>query len=109
MSKISSDPPRERALEGALFRLYERWWRELKPGWRAEKFRQMIDSGCERYRGGVWTVRHLLYTRETTGFSKLRNHPELTVESLVLNGDWDDIFDDYDRRAASQKLGKDSK
>ena len=89
-----ADDSREQAFETALFHLYERWWHDLEPnGWRAEKFRQMITPGCRLYKGGIWTVRHLLYTRETTGFSKLRDRPELTVESLVLSGEWDDLFD----------------
>lgn len=100
-----ADSSRERALEGALFRLYERWWHELKPnGWRAEKFRQMITPDCQLYKGGIWTVRHLLYTRAAAGFLKLRDRPDLTVESLVLSGDWDDLFDDQDRLAARKKL-----
>ena len=101
------DESRERALEAALLRLYERWWHDLKPkGWRAEKFRQMIDPSAQNYRGGVWTVRHLLYTRETTGFHKLRSRPDLTVESLVLDEQWSDVFDAYDKKAARKKLAE---
>jgi hypothetical protein len=93
---------RERDLESALFSLYQTWWREL--GWRAEKFRQMIVPGCKIYKGGVGTVRHLIYKRKTTGLDRLANRPELTIEHLVLSGQWDDLFDDKDRTAARMKL-----
>jgi hypothetical protein len=93
-----TDESRERELESALFHLSERW------PWRAVKFRQMITPDCELYKGGVWTVRHLLYTRETSGLAKLRHLPNLTVETLVLSGKWDDIFDEYDKNAARRKL-----
>jgi len=95
---------RERALENELSRLYEQWWHELEPGWRKDKFWQFIDPQCKNYKGGVWTVRHLLYTDETNGVIKRENHPDLTVEGLVLSGDWDDIFDDYDKFAARKRL-----
>jgi hypothetical protein len=64
----------------------------------------MINPDDSDYRGGVWTVRHLLYTRESSGFKKLRKHPHLTVESFILSGQWDDIFDKHDKHAAHAKL-----
>jgi len=104
-----ADKSRERALETALFQLSEAW-RKLGPdGWLARRFRQMIDPKTQNYRGGIWTVRHLLYTSETSGFKNLRNHQHLTVESFVLSGEWDDLFDNYDKQAAKRKLEKRSK
>jgi hypothetical protein len=84
-----SDGDRERALEGVLFHLYERWWNEL--GYRAERFRQMIVPGCKRYKGARGAVRHVLTTR-TLGFERLRPYPEMTVENLVASGEWDDVL-----------------
>jgi len=66
----------------------------------------MIDEKSQNYKGGVWTVRHLLYTRPTEGFKRLRKHQELTVEAFVLNDEWTDIFDDDDRAAAKRKLAR---
>jgi hypothetical protein len=98
---------RERALEAALFRLSERWRTDIGGDcWTAKRFRQMIDRNATGYKGGVWTVRHLLYTRPTSGFDKLRKHLTLTVETLTLSDEWSDLFDDYDRSAAKNKLEK---
>ena len=66
----------------------------------------MINPTDKDYRGGVWTVRHLLYTPQQSGFKKLHKHPSLTVEQFVLSGEWDDIFDDHDKEAARRKLAK---
>jgi hypothetical protein len=98
---------RESALEAALFRLSERWRFDIgRDCWTAKRFRQMIDSSSSNYRGGIWTVRHLLYTGSTSGFRQLRKHPELTVEAFVLNGEWNDLFDEYDRQTAKRKLAE---
>jgi len=69
----------------------------------------MINPKDSDYRGGVWTVRHLLYTPQQSGFKKLHGNPDLTVESLVLSGAWDDIFDKHDKQAAQKKLASISK
>ena len=101
---------RERELETALFSLSEQWRTKIgKDSWTAKRFRRMINRTDSDYRGGVWTVRHLLYTPQQSGFKRLKNHAELTVESFVLRGKWDDIFDEYDREAANRKLAKLSK
>jgi hypothetical protein len=102
--------PRERALEGALFDLSERWRRDIgEDCWTAKRFRRMINRSDSDYRGGVWTVRHLLYTPEQSGFKRLYAHPGFTVEDLVLDNAWSDIFDEHDRRAARRKLDRKSK
>src|SRR5882672_9496749 len=87
---------RESALEGALFRLYQKWLQlPVQPGharpYRAERFRQMIVPGCKNYKGGVLAVQHVLTTR-TSGFERLKDTPELTVESLVASGQWNDLI-----------------
>ena len=97
---------RERALEGVLFALYERWWKEL--GYRAERFRQTIVPGCKRYKGGVRAAKDILL-KETGGFQRLSDHPKLTVEWLVASGQWDDLFAEPLRVAARSKLRRISK
>ena len=97
---------RERALEGALFRLYERWWSEL--GYRAERFRQSIVPNCKRYKGGVKAAKDVLLKR-TGGFDRLSGHPELTVEHSIASGEWDDLFSEPFRTAALAKLKRISK
>ncbi len=98
--------PREHALESALLRLYERWWHEL--GYRAEGFRQTIVPGCKRYKGGVRTVEDVL-TKSTSVFTRLRNRPNLTVEHLVLSGEWDDLIREEYRVLAGKRLAGESK
>ena len=105
-----STTARERALEAALFHLYRDVWPHLplKPGekpYYAERFRQQIVAGCKCYIGGVQAVKRAI-RRETTGRERLKNHPEVTLEALVLSGEWDDLFDDDDRRIAAEKLGR---
>lgn len=101
---------REAALESALLGLYYAWARlPIAPGkkrrWYANYIRQMFTPGCVRYRGGIETVKHVIH-KQTSGLDKLRAHPELTVERLVLSGEWDDLFDNGDREMASRNLAK---
>lgn len=103
------DESRERALENELSLLFDQWWHELESGGRNDKFWQMIDPHCKNYKGGVWMVRHLLYDDETNGVIKRQNPLDSTVEGLVLGGEWDDLFDDYDKLAARKRLQKISK
>ena len=60
-----ADKSRERALEDALFALYEAWSRlPIPPGkkrpYHAERFRQTIVPACKRYKGGVQAVKDVL-------------------------------------------------
>lgn len=89
---------RETDLEAALFALYKQWSQLPIPAgfsraYYAERFRQMIVPGCKRYRGGIAAVKHVL-TMHTTGFARLKPYPELTVESLIATGDWNDVLGD---------------
>ena len=99
------DNSRERALEVALLCLYEEW-RSL--GYRAERFRQMVVPNCKRYKGGVAAVRDLVYGGATAGFAFLRDKHrlDLSVENLILEPEWADLFSDRDKLAACQKLRK---
>ena len=98
------DKARERALESALFLLYEAWARlpitpEHPRPYYAERFRQTIVPGCKRYKGGVQAVKDILAKRSMGG-GRLRSDPYLTVEYLVLSGEWDDLFNETDRNLA---------
>jgi len=104
-----ADNPRERALERALFRLYEQWWHECD--YRAERFRQTIVPGCKKYKGGIAAARDVIYRPATAGFSVLRekNRMDLSVEALILKKPWSELFSDRDKLIACQKLRKLSK
>jgi hypothetical protein len=107
-SRTCSKRSRERALEAELFRLYRAWAAlPIPPGhtrpYYAERFRQTITAGCKRYKGGIRAVKDVLLKR-TGGFKRLRGHPELTVDHLVVSGHWDDLFAEPFRRAARAKL-----
>jgi hypothetical protein len=99
-----SDKCRECALESALLRLYEAW-ASLPPTptcprpYYAERFRQAIVPGCKHYKGGVQAVKNILAKRDV-GAGRLRSYPHLTVEYLVLSGEWDDLFNETDRNLA---------
>jgi hypothetical protein len=102
-------PMRERALEGALTRLYKAWADlPVPPGknrpYYANYIRQMFTPGCVRYRGGVGAVRHVIHKRRTSGLDRLKDYPKLTVDWLVVSGEWDDLFDEADRNAARKHL-----
>lgn len=99
---------KEQALESALFRLYEQWAELPVPSgykypYRAELFRQAITPGCEQYQGGVQAVKEFL-KRGTLGAKRLKNYPHLTLEHLVLNGDWDELLDENSRKLAQTRL-----
>jgi len=42
----------------------------------------------------------------TSGFERLKGHPELTVEHLIASGNWDDLFSRPIKAAAQAKLEK---
>jgi|ERR1017187_2845071 hypothetical protein len=108
-----ADQSRERALESALFALYEAWSRlPIPPGKRrpyyAERFRQTVVPTCKRYKGGVQAVKDVL-GKATGGAERLKAYPDLTVEHLVLSGEWDDLFHEKYRKLARIGLKKLSK
>ena len=102
------DKARERALERALLRLYE-GWASLPPTptcprpYYAERFRQAIVPECKHYKGGVQAVKDILAKRDVRG-GRLKSYPHLTVEYLVLSGEWDDLFNETDRNLARLRL-----
>jgi hypothetical protein len=104
------DKARERALESALFFLYEAWadlpiTPEHPRPYYAERFRQTIVPGCKRYKGGAQAVRDILGKREVDAM-RLRCYPDLTVEYLVSSGKWNDLFNEADRTLARFRLKK---
>ena len=99
---------RERALESALFDLYQAWARlPIAPGYKrryyATKFLQTILPKYRLYKGGVRAVKDVLGKR-TIGAGRLKHYPHLTVEHLVLSGKWDDLFDETYRKLARREL-----
>ena len=95
----------EAALELALLDLYEEWG---ALGYWARRFHQMVSRGRKRYKGGVAAVRGLLAKDQTAGFAflKKRNRLDLTVEHLVLQPEWHDLFTEEDRNRANMKLNE---
>ena len=78
---LHADQTRERALQGALTRLYKAWARSpIPPGktrpYYANYIYQMFTPGCMRYRGGVETVRHVIHKPWTSGLYRLKDYPE---------------------------------
>ena len=110
-SAPAANRDRERELEAALFGLYKAWARlpvppnRLRPFF-AEKFRQMIVPGCKLYKRGPEAVRHILYRSKTNVLAHLVENQrlDLSVEALVLSGEWDDLFNAKDRKVAAEKL-----
>ena len=102
------DEVREVALENVLLRLYEAW-ASLPPTpicprpYYAERFRQAIVPGCKRYKGGVRAVKDMLRKRDV-GPGRLKSYPSLTIEHLVLSGEWDDLFNATDRNLARRRF-----
>ena len=69
-------------------------------GYTATRFHQMLTEY-----GGVETARRLL-PQMSDGFVELwrRGHLDLTVEALVLQSRWDDLFSDEEREMARRRL-----
>ena len=69
-------------------------------GYTATRFLQMLTD-----HGGVETVRRLL-PQMSDGFSQLwqRNRLDLTVEYLILEQRWHDLFSDEERDLARRRL-----
>lgn len=59
--------------------------------------------------GAIQAIKRLIHDpRPQGGFLKLHElgHPELTMESIVLEEQWHDLFTEEDRKAARNKLRK---
>ena len=69
-------------------------------GYTATRFHQMLTEHC-----GVETARRLL-PQMSDGFTELwqRNRLDLTVEALVVQSKWDELFSDEERQIALSRL-----
>ena len=88
----------ERALDGEMRLIYHRAKEEI--GYNATRFLRMLQE-----HGGVETARRLL-PEMSDGFVTLWEHGrlDLTVEYLVLQSKWHDLFTDDERKTARQRL-----
>jgi hypothetical protein len=89
--------PLEKELEAAMLDLYERWKRF---GPAKNIFLRMVKKTRDErlFKGPVGTVRYLLAGDPSSGFKDIirAGHMELTVEALILQPKWKDLFDDWD-------------
>jgi len=94
----------EAALERVLEDLYQEWGRM---GFWAKRLHQKFTPGRKRYIGGIASVRSVLMSR-TDGFAFLKEHNSLriSVESLILEPRWKELFCDNDRELAQNRLDR---
>lgn len=91
---------RERAFHGAMLDIFRRTLRET--GYRASLFFNMVND-----QGGLAAALQLIRARHPSdGYTALhlRKRLDLTVEAVVLDQQWDDLFSEDDRRAAHKRL-----
>src|SRR4029079_4378852 len=96
---MEAEPARRAEFERALVDAYERW-KEI--GYRASRFRQMLDR-----HGGVETGRGLLPRR--AGSPRLARPPHAnrlheTFEFILLRPEFAPLFSDEERAIARQRL-----
>ena len=96
MTAASHDLVRD--FDQAMMQIYVQ--AKQQAGYTATRFHQMLTEN-----GGVETARRLL-PQMSDGFTDLwrRNRLDLTVEALVLESKWDDLFSDDERRVARSRL-----
>jgi len=90
----------EREFHEAMMEVYTRALREAR--YNARRFRSMVAE-----HGGVETARYLLRAPTVSeGYTALweRMRLDLTVEYLILEPRWDELFSDEDRRIAIRRL-----
>ena len=89
----------ERRFDAAMMRIYHRAWEETK--YRATRFHQML---CDH--GGIETAQLLLHSNHISeGYTALweRERLDLTVEALILEIQWHELFTaDTDFQAISR-------
>jgi hypothetical protein len=84
----------------AMFDIYKRALREAD--YHASRFHQMITDD-----GGYETAKTLIHApHPSEGYTALweRHRLDLTVEALILDSQWDELFDEADRQAARARL-----
>ncbi|GFE60802.1 hypothetical protein [Geobacter sp. AOG2] len=90
----------ERRFDAAMMSIYHRAWEEAK--YRATRFHQML---CDH--GGLETAQLLLHSNHVSeGYTALweRGRLNLTVEALILETEWYDLFTEEERDIASKRL-----
>ena|SRR5436190_3419134 len=100
--------PTESDLERKLLGLYEEG---AKLGYRANRFYQLFRRHCKRYIGGIKAVQNAIRNnnkRGTAGFEFARKEGrlDLSLEALVLDEHWTQLFTDQDRVLAKQNLDR---
>lgn len=93
----------EDQFHAAMLNLYEQA-AGLKPPYRATRFRQMVERS-----GGKEAARQLLMAgNPSAGFTELflrgRDKLKLSVEYLVLQSPWDELFSSEELAIARQRL-----
>ena len=96
MTEVSHDVRRD--FDQAMMLIYVQ--AKQQAGYTATRFHQMLTEY-----GGVETARRLL-PRMSDGFEELwrRSRLDLTVEALVLEPRWDDLFSEEEREMARRRL-----
>ena len=70
--------------------------------YRASRFFEMVKD-----QGGLAAALQLIHARDASdGYTELhlRKRLDLTMEAVVLDRQWDDLFSEEDRRAARKRL-----
>lgn len=92
----------EQKFDTAMMGIFQRALSEVN--YRAARFHQML---CDH--GGLETARILLHSNNVSeGYTALweRNRLDLTVEALVLQSQWNDLFTEDDREIARKRLSQ---
>jgi len=94
--------PLEGRFHARMVDIYRR--AQAETGYNATYFLQMVSE-----RGGVGAARHLLHSMTVSdGFTALweRHRLDLSVEALVLEAEFDELFTDDERDIARDRLAK---
>lgn len=90
----------EQQFHSAMLDIYQRTKSEVR--YNATRFLSMVSE-----KGGYEAARTLLHASKVSdGFSVLweRKRLDLTVEAVVLNPEWHDLFSEVERNIAHQRL-----
>jgi hypothetical protein len=90
----------ERSFHEAMLGIYRR--AKAEAGYNATRFLGMVVE-----RGGLETARYLLHAPTVSeGYAALweRKRLDLTVEAIILQPEWQDLFSDDERRIAVNRL-----
>lgn len=90
----------ERQVQEAMLDIYRR--AKAEAGYNATRFLGMVVE-----RGGVETARYLLHAPTVSeGYAALweRKRLDLTVEAMILQPEWQELFSDGERRTAVNRL-----